>query len=125
MLVADNDAEGQLIRTVRADDVVRSRVAFIKLDVEGHEISALAGVSRILAEDRPVILTEVNEYWLRKAGKSGLEYLEKLRSHDYATLSVETLEPIDALTETLAILESINVLAVPVESVASVRARIM
>jgi FkbM family methyltransferase len=44
----------------RLDDCVSpdSRIAFLKVDVEGAELGLFKGASRILAEDRPVIVFE-------------------------------------------------------------------
>jgi FkbM family methyltransferase len=35
-----------------------SRISLAKIDVEGHELAALAGMDRILTEDRPVLIVE-------------------------------------------------------------------
>jgi FkbM family methyltransferase len=46
------------------DDVRRAtgrRVTFVKLDIEGTEFRALVGARRILAEDRPVVVSEVSD----------------------------------------------------------------
>jgi FkbM family methyltransferase len=46
----------------RLDDVLASRskpVGFLKIDVEGHEDRVLDGATNTLAEDRPVILIEI------------------------------------------------------------------
>lgn len=42
----------------RLDDVVRHRVAVLKIDVEGMEPAVLAGAPRVLTQDRPVIFAE-------------------------------------------------------------------
>lgn len=34
------------------------RIAFVKIDVEGHELSALKGMRRLLERDRPVLVIE-------------------------------------------------------------------
>ncbi len=39
-----------------------SRVPVIKIDVEGHEIDVLAGASRIIASDRPLVVFEFNDW---------------------------------------------------------------
>jgi FkbM family methyltransferase len=47
-----------LFPTARLDDLVRDRVAVIKLDVEGMEPQVLAGARRILDRDRPEVFAE-------------------------------------------------------------------
>lgn len=117
MLVAarDSDTNVRSVRVVRVDDVVDRPVAFVKLDAEGHEPAVLQGMTRILAKDRPVILTEVNEYWLRRAGSSGREYMNILESYGYALQRVEDASRIEPATVTLGELETLNLLATPAE----------
>ncbi|MBY0429748.1 MAG: FkbM family methyltransferase [Rhodospirillales bacterium] len=43
------------------DDLLDRRVDFLKIDVEGMEMEVLAGARRILTEDRPLVLIEVQE----------------------------------------------------------------
>lgn len=45
----------------RLDDVYSGAVGFIKIDVEGHEESAIAGARRTIAENRPRMLVELVE----------------------------------------------------------------
>lgn len=45
-------------RLVRLDDVVAEPVGFIKIDVEGYELPVLEGATRILEQDRPILLIE-------------------------------------------------------------------
>ena len=55
------------VQTARLDDEVGDRpVSFVKCDVEGHELSVLAGSPRLLAQQRPVWLVEVEH---RHAGR--------------------------------------------------------
>lgn len=37
------------------------RVAFIKIDVEGFELEVLKGASRVLSQDRPVVMIEISK----------------------------------------------------------------
>lgn len=48
------------VKTVRLDDLCKGPVDFIKIDVEGHEVSVLKGARRLLETYRPTILAEAN-----------------------------------------------------------------
>ena len=51
------------VRLVTLDEVVGDslpRVSFMKIDVEGHEESALLGAARLLEQARPALLVEIN-----------------------------------------------------------------
>lgn len=124
MLIATDGSEaGDVIsiRSVRADDVPKGQVSFIKLDVEGHEPAVLKGMPRILTEDRPIILTEVNEFWLRRAGSSGVDYLNQLAELGYVLRRIEDGSLIDLAHVSFGELDSMNVLAVPTERDEQVR----
>lgn len=52
---------GEDVRVIRLDDVINApRVQLLKLDIEGMELAALQGASRIIAESRPLIYLENN-----------------------------------------------------------------
>jgi FkbM family methyltransferase len=57
----DKDAARFTVKSVRLDDEPVENVGFIKMDIEGHELAALAGARRVLERDRPVLLLEVRE----------------------------------------------------------------
>ena len=55
--------DGDTIRTVkcqvdRLDNIIQEPVGFIKIDVEGHEISVLEGATATIRASRPVLLVE-------------------------------------------------------------------
>lgn len=86
------------------------RVAFVKIDIEGHESAALAGASRLLSEHRPILVTELG-------GDLGSAAAELLRSHDYRLWDIESGRLIDSdVAPFLA-------LALPSESIDSERSR--
>ena len=49
------------VTTRTLDSFALSDVAFIKIDVEGHEEAVLAGAVRTIAESRPVVLVEAED----------------------------------------------------------------
>lgn len=59
---AGGDERRVRVRTVTADSVARElgSVDFVKMDVEGHEVTALAGAAWLLDEARPAWLIEVS-----------------------------------------------------------------
>ena len=79
---------GHVVRDVRgvaldAVDLPRP-IAFIKMDVEGAEPLALEGAARLLAQDRPVILSELHASQLeRVSGVTVDAFLRDLHSIGY------------------------------------------
>lgn len=73
------------IRTVALDNVPAPRpVTFIKADIEGAEPLAFRGAERILADDRPVILSELHPYQLeRVSGTTAAGFIEEMRACGY------------------------------------------
>ncbi len=49
------------VMTQRLDELALSRVGFVKIDVEGHEIEVLQGGLELLARDKPSLIVEVEE----------------------------------------------------------------
>jgi FkbM family methyltransferase len=58
--VAESSSRGVSCETVRLDDALAGaeRVAFVKVDVEGHELAVFRGAAEILARDSPALIFE-------------------------------------------------------------------
>jgi FkbM family methyltransferase len=103
------------IEAVRIDDIVTAHVDVIKIDVEGHEPAAIEGMRGLIERDRPIIVSEVNEYWLRNgSGSSARQYLQLLTSLGYDVYDVEHRHtPLQADSINLEALDTMNVIAIP------------
>ena len=63
-------SEQATVEAVRLDDLIEDTIDFVKIDVEGHEPSVIRGMTSILSRDQPIIVSEINEYWLRNCSHS-------------------------------------------------------
>ena len=66
-IVAGNTEDSISISTVALDNVVKERVTFLKMDIEGAEMAALEGARRIITQDKPklaiCIYHKLNDLW--------------------------------------------------------------
>jgi FkbM family methyltransferase len=71
----------------RLDDVAKAtkieRVDFIKIDVEGWELRALTGGEELIARNHPVIMLEMVDRFLQRAGDSSAALFKFLYGHGY------------------------------------------
>jgi FkbM family methyltransferase len=120
------DARASIVRVEmeRADDVLEKlgveRVDFIKLDVEGAELSFLQGACRILAASRPVILAEVQDLRTRPWGYRAHEIIDFLASANYCWFALtanSNLQPISTQLKTY----DANLVALPEERADDIR----
>jgi len=106
-------------RVCRIDDVLAeqgiSKVDFIKLDVEGGELAALNGATRLLhGESRPAILAEVQDIRTQPWGYPSREIIRFLIRMDYRWFAIAAkgaLLPISCDQESY----DANLVALPVE----------
>lgn len=66
----------------------RRKVDLLKIDVEGYELNVLKGAKRLLLEDKPDIIIELDEGHLRRARHSRSEVIEFLRGLNYECVRV-------------------------------------
>jgi FkbM family methyltransferase len=64
------------VPTVRLDVIVHQDVAFVKIDVEGHELNVLNGAVELLEHSQPVFLVEAEDRHRIEATRSIFEFFE-------------------------------------------------
>jgi FkbM family methyltransferase len=76
-----------MVKVRRIDDILEEQrikaVDFIKIDIEGSELSALKGATETLKRSHPTILIELNEAALRGCGTTSNEVKSFLASLKY------------------------------------------
>jgi FkbM family methyltransferase len=78
----------------RLDAVVRQDVAFVKIDVEGHELSVLNGAVGLLERSQPVFLVEAEDRHRAAATRSVFEFFRQ-RSYRGFFLREDDIVPVD------------------------------
>ncbi len=88
------------------------RVALVKIDVEGAELATLTGMSALLARDRPDIIVEVTDRYLRALGASAAALFEFLTVRDYDAVRIggDELWPLRTLDDLAACPAQFNAL---------------
>jgi FkbM family methyltransferase len=86
------------VKAFRIDDLKLENVSFIKIDVEGHELSVLEGALEMLKKNRPSILLEAEEKHRLRAVATVREFLEPLGYEGYmleggALTSIRRFDP--------------------------------
>jgi FkbM family methyltransferase len=75
---------GVVVPTFRLDDLVSSRVDFLKMDVEGAEGRVVRGATRVIERDRPIVTTELKDEMLTRVSQMSVrEYLGYFESIGY------------------------------------------
>ena len=86
----------------KLDDLkIENKIGFIKIDVEGHELEVIKGSSKIISENMPILLVEIEK---RHTNKPVLESINYIKNMGYdcffvknkKLISVENLENNDS-----------------------------
>ena len=75
--VSNREVASVNVPTARLDAIVRQDVAFVKIDVEGHELNVLKGAVELLEHSQPVFLVEAEDRHRIRATRSIFEFFEE------------------------------------------------
>jgi FkbM family methyltransferase len=67
-----------LVETRRLDALSLDPVGFIKIDVEGHELSVLRGGAALIARDKPTLIVEMEERHTKRPLRDALQEVRAL-----------------------------------------------
>ena len=67
-------------------------LCFIKADIEGWELNMLQGATKVLSAFRPVLLLEIDDAHLKRAGQSKVALFAFLGEHGYGWRRIEGYE---------------------------------
>jgi FkbM family methyltransferase len=82
-LTANQHVVAATVPTARLDAVVREDVAFVKVDVEGHELNVLDGAVDLLERSQPVFLVEAEDRHRAQATALVFEFFRKRSYRGY------------------------------------------
>ncbi|MEK0185104.1 FkbM family methyltransferase [Microcoleus anatoxicus] len=76
------------------------QINVIKMDIEGHEPSAIRGMDLLIRKHKPIIFTEFHPWCIRFYNKTEpQEYLEQLTQYGYRLFIIERVEEGGKITE--------------------------
>lgn len=88
-IVMGDEAPEEYVTSVALDDLdMKSRVSVIKLDVQGAELRALQGATKILREHAPTVIFEFEEMFAPDFGTTFGDYVDFLLEMDYGIREV-------------------------------------
>ena len=89
---ASHVVEGGAVMVIAApmDRVARHHKTpdYIKIDVEGFESKALAGMEQLLTNNKPKLFVEFNDGALRRNGSSSAELKKQIESYGYTQFEI-------------------------------------
>ncbi|OBQ55380.1 FkbM family methyltransferase [Tamlana sp. s12] len=84
--IEKNTKEGTLeCKVITLDQFLSDKIiSFLCIDVEGFEFQVISGGAKLIRDHRPIIVTEVNQNYLRNRGRVDLEvFYQYFRNLDY------------------------------------------
>lgn len=99
------------IDAVSIDDFVgdKFKVDFIKMDIQGFEVSAIKGMQKILSNNPSLkLLTELWPYGLRKAGCSCAEMVNLIEQYGYRIYELVNKEHLPLTKEKISQIENLE-----------------
>ena len=89
----------EVVQADTLDNIVDGKVDFLKMDVEGAEALVFSGATRIMTEDRPVLMIELSNQNIEMSGHTLQEYQVYFKTIGYVSVGTyrgdEVLSPVE------------------------------
>lgn len=122
--LGDDSGETVRVSAVTLDSLMSalSTVRLLKIDVEGAEQKVLTGAGKLIDRDRPLIVLELTDAWLRQLDGSAAMLCDFLlcRSYSLWRFDRDGVRPLESPPPT----KQADVLAIPAEQLDDIRARL-
>jgi len=82
------------VKTMRLDSMVAQEAAFVKVDVEGHELAALRGAIELIKRSQPIFLVEAEDRHREAATRSVFEFFAEWNYRGYF-LEGDKVKPVE------------------------------
>lgn len=102
------------VETVSIDSMLNKleKITLIKMDIEGAEGLALEGMHKLLERDRPVIILELSDGYLKQMGYSSKMILDFLKNKNYRVYEVSNPQKEVDMKEILEVIQC-DILCLP------------
>ena len=81
--LSSQEVVSMTVPTARLDTIVHEEVAFVKIDVEGHELNVLNGAIELLEHSQPVFLVEAEDRHREQATRLLFDFFEQRSYRGY------------------------------------------
>src|SRR5215831_3591317 len=81
--LSSQEVVSMTVPTARLDAIVPEEVAFVKIDVEGHELNVLNGAIELLEHSQPVFLVEAEDRHREQATRLLFDFFEQRSYRGY------------------------------------------
>jgi FkbM family methyltransferase len=107
------NAQTIVVESITLDDFLVAekvaRVGLIKMDIEGAELFALQGMKKTIADNKPVLIMEMNEPAMHRAGYKPSDVVDFLKPYGYSPFEIvregiKSCEEIDTNSENFCFL---------------------
>ena len=86
----EGNASVVVVEVKKLDELIKTRIELIKIDVEGYESSVLRGSERLINQYQPTIMVELLRKWMKPFNTTPQDFLQKMLGYGYTCFSISS-----------------------------------